>query len=81
MNKKDNKQNPLYDENSFLFDNKIYNKKKEFDLIAKKVLKLCNIYSNKSKYNNSTLKVRNGKTMITRGLSVEQFEKKYGLHE
>ena len=81
MNKKDNKQNPLYDENSFVFDNKIYNKKKEFDLIAKKVLKLCNIYSNKSKFNNSTLKVRNGKTMITRGLSVEQFEKKYGLHE
>ena len=82
INKKNKKNsNYLLDENNLFFDNKIYNKKKQFDLIAKKVLKLCNVHSDKSKFNNSSLKEKSGKTMITQGLSVEQFEKKYGLKE
>ena len=79
--KRNNNGNYLLDENNLFFDNKIYNKKNQFDLIAKKVLKLCNIHSEKSKFNNSSLKEKSGKTMITQGLSIEQFEKKYGLQE
>ena len=33
----------------------------------------------KSKLNNTILKKRNGKLMFTHGLSIEQFEKKYGF--
>ena len=61
--------------------NDIYNKKEQFNLLIKNVLKDCHYLNNKSKNNNSSLKVRNGKTMITRGLSIAQFEKKYKLHE
>ena len=82
FNKKiNNKKSRLLDENSLLIGNKVYNKKNQFNLIAKNVLKSCNFYSNKSKFNNSSLKGRSGKTMITKGLSIAQFEKKYGLHE
>ena len=61
--------------------NDIYNKKEQFNMLIKNVLKDCHYLNNKSKNNNSSLKVRNGKTMITRGLSIAQFEKKYKLHE
>lgn len=46
---------------------------------AKLILGECNIYSTKSKFNNSFLKSRAGKTMITKGLSVNEFLKKHGL--
>ena len=48
---------------------------------AKLILGECNIYSSKSKFNNSFLKSRAGKTMITKGLSVNDFLKKYSLNE
>ena len=33
----------------------------------------------KSKFNNTSLKKKDGKLMITRGLSVGEFEKKYKI--
>ena len=51
------------------------------DVIANKVLNSCNIYKQKSKRNNTKLVKRSGKLMITHGLSVKDFEKKYHLEE
>lgn len=48
---------------------------------AKTILGECNIYSSKSKFNNSFLKSRAGKTMITKGLSINEFLKKHSLNE
>ena len=47
---------------------------------AKLILGECKLYNTKSKYNNSFLKSRTGKTMITKGLSVNDFLKKYSLN-
>ena len=47
--------------------------------MAKKVLNDCKIISNKSHFNNTSLKARNGKTMITKGMSVVNFLDKYKL--
>ena len=35
----------------------------------------------KSRNNDNNLKKRNGKLMVTKGLSVEQFEKKYNFSD
>jgi hypothetical protein len=48
---------------------------------AKMVLGECNLYNTKNKYNNSFLKSRTGKTMITKGLSVNDFLQKYRLND
>ncbi len=48
--------------------------------VARLVLGECNLYSPKSKFNNTSLKARSGKTMITNGLSIKEFGKKYGLN-
>ncbi len=69
----------LVDENSVLIDGKILFKDSQFDIIANKVLNICNVNKKKSKFNNTSLKKKEGKLMITRGLSVEQFEKKYKI--
>ena len=69
------------DENCININNKIYSKKSQFNKISGKVLGLCNIYTSKSKFNNTSLKAREGKTMITNGMTLKQFEKKYGLQE
>ena len=69
----------LVDENSVLIDGKILFKDSQFDIIAHKVLNICNVNKKKSKFNNTSLKKKEGKLMITRGLSVEQFEKKYKI--
>lgn len=47
--------------------------------VAKKILKDCNVYNEKSKFNNSSHKTKGGKTMITKGMTVEEFESKYNL--
>ena len=47
---------------------------------ARLILDECKVHSIKSKFNNSSLKSKNGKTMITKGLSVDQFLKKYNLN-
>ena len=76
--------NKLYeknlDEDNIMVDNEIFNKKNQFELITNKILDKCNIFNHKSKFNNTILKKRNGKLMFTRGLSINQFEKKYGFN-
>ena len=69
----------LVDDNNVLIGNQLLHKGTQFDIIAKKVLNMCNVYHNKSKHNNTKLKKRNGKLMMTNGLSVQQFEKKFNL--
>ena len=71
----------LVDENSVLIDGKILYKDSQFDIIANKVLNICNIYKKKNLNNNSNLKKGSGKLMITKGLSVEQFRRKYKLND
>ena len=71
----------LVDENSVLIDGKILFKDSQFDIIANKVLKSCHVYSQKSLHNNTRLKKGEGKNMITRGMSVNEFERKYNLFE
>ena len=69
----------LVDENNVLINGEIYYKDSQFDIIANKVLNICNVNKKKSKFNNTSLKKKDGKLMITRGLSVGEFEKKYKI--
>ena len=55
------------------------NKPPKFNVIAKKILEECNVYNNKSKFNNTSLKAKEGKTMITKGLTIKEFGDKYHL--
>ncbi len=71
----------LVDEHNVLIDGELYYKDTQFDIIANKVLNNCNIYKQKSDRNNTHIKKGDGKLMITHGLSVSQFEKKYHLEE
>ena len=48
--------------------------------VAKKILGECNVYSKKSKFNNSTHKSKEGKTMITQGMTIKEFENKYNFN-
>ena len=73
--------NPLKD-NDFSSKNKnddINPNNLNLNQVAKKVLNECNVYVQKSKFNNSSLKSKGGKTMITKGMTVEEFENKYNL--
>lgn len=72
--KKDEGTNDINVENEKLFANK------RIDIISNKILEKYNIFKQKSIYNKNRLKKRNGKLMITHGLSVGQFEKKYGFN-
>jgi len=56
------------------------NKHQKINEVAKKILEECNVYSNKSKFNNSVLKAKEGKLMITKGMTIKQFEDKYKLN-
>ena len=69
----------LVDENSVLIGNELLYKGNQMDIIANRVLNLCNVYSKKSKHNKGSLIKKNGKTMITKGLTVKQFEEKYNV--
>ena len=48
-------------------------------LVAKKILNECNVISHKSKYNDTIIKSNGGKTMITKGMTIEEFRNKYKL--
>ena len=69
------------EENCISISNKIYSKKSQFNKISSEILGICKITSQKSKFNKTSLRAREGKTMITNGMTVKQFEKKYGLIE
>ena len=45
--------------------------------VARKILNDCNVYTRKSKFNSSTHKKKEGKTMITKGMTIKEFENKY----
>lgn len=67
------------DENEVEIDGQVFEKNTQFNLITKKVLKICKVISNKSKKNRNQLRVGFGKNMMTKGLSVNNFMKKYNL--
>jgi hypothetical protein len=56
------------------------NNTQKLNEVAKKILEECNVYTNKSKFNNSVLKAKEGKLMITKGMTIKQFEDKYKLN-
>jgi len=76
-----NQKKQLVDENTVLIGNELLYKQNQFDIIANRVLNLCHYYNKKSIHNPKRLKKGDGKLMMTRGLTVEQFEKKYNLEE
>ena len=80
-NKKINLISNLNEENEIKIDGKTYNKINQFDLITNKILKLCKVYNTKSIHNNSNLKARSGKTMITQGMPINKFEKIFRLNK
>ena len=56
------------------------NNAQKLNEVAKKILEECNVYTNKSKFNNSFLKAKEGKLMITKGMTIKQFVDKYKLN-
>ena len=79
---KNKKGNRNYGEdNNVIVNNKLYYKNSQFDKITSQILEMCNVYSTKSKFNNTVHKSKGGKTMITQGMTVGEFEKKYRLEE
>ena len=48
--------------------------------VARKILNDCNVYTRKSKFNNSSHKKKGGKTMITKGMTIKEFENKYNFN-
>ena len=79
INSKNEKHKNYIDDNHVLIGNQVFVKNTQLDMIASKVLEICKAHKCKSIYNNTSLKAKNGKTMITKGLTVGQFEKKYDL--
>ena len=73
------KTNEVYDEykkeQNIVIDGEEF-KKTELDKIADKVLNKCNWNEKKQKY---TIRSGNGKLMFTNGLTLKEFEMKYGL--
>ena len=69
------------EDNNVIIHNKLYYKNTQFDQISHKVLEMCNIYSPKSKFNNTVHKSKGGKIMITKGMTVGEFEKKFKITE
>ena len=67
------------DENNIVIGNEIYNKKNQFNIIANKILGNCKILKHKSKMNDTIIKKINGKLMNNHGLSIDEFEKKFGF--
>jgi hypothetical protein len=61
---------------SIVIDNEGF-RRSQTNLIAAKILKKCNVIKEKNKRNNVILKAGDGKLMITNGLSVREFEKRF----
>lgn len=66
------------EEEKVVIDSEAINKN-ELNTIALKVLKKCNYFHKKSPNNSNSLKSGRGKTMITNGMSIVDFETKYRL--
>ena len=77
------KKDVIIEENT-LKDNDFSNKNDDINAtnlnqIAKKVLNECNVHVQKSKFNDSSHKSKGGKTMITKGMTIKEFVKKFNL--
>jgi hypothetical protein len=68
-------KNLLKPSNTVIINGVIFNKNRDLDKISKAILKECNYIKNYYDKENAG----DGKTMITRGLSVNEFAKKYRL--
>jgi len=80
-NIKNKKSKNYTEDNNVIIKNKLYYKNSQFDKITSEILGMCNVYSTKSKFNSTVHKSKGGKTMITQGMTVGEFEKKYRLQE
>lgn len=68
----------IKDENEVEIDGEIFEKSTQFNLITKKVLQICKVYPYTIKKKKFP-KAGDGKNMMTKGLSVNKFVKKYKL--
>lgn len=66
------------EEEKVVIDKETINKD-EMDKIAKRILYKCNYFHKKNKNNDTRHEKRKGKTMITNGMTVKEFEREYGL--
>ena len=66
------------EEEKNIIDSLKYNKS-DVDLISKKALLKCNYFKSKSDFNNKMIKSGNGKLMMTRGYSINDFVEKYKI--
>jgi hypothetical protein len=67
------------EEDKILIDDEEF-RKSDTEKIANKVLKVCNYYHKKNPNNNRNLKSGEGKLMITNGLTLNEFNKKFKLN-
>lgn len=61
-----------------MIDNKVYTKDQVYDM-AEFILKRCNFLHEKNTKNDRFIKSREGKTMITGGLTISEFTRKFNL--
>jgi len=69
----------IKDENEVEIEGEIFEKTTQFNLITKKVLQICKVYNNTRKKSKNIVKAGDGKNMMTKGLSVNNFIRKYKL--
>ena len=69
----------IKDENEVEINGEIFEKTTQFNLITKKVLQICKVYNNTRKKDKNIMKAGDGKNMMTKGMSVNNFIRKYKL--
>ena len=69
----------IKDENEVEIDGEIFEKTTQFNLITKKVLQICKVYNKKARTKRNFPRAGDGKNMMTKGMSVNNFVKKYKL--
>ena len=70
----------IKDENEVEIEGEIFEKTTQFNLITKKVLQICKVYNNTKKKDKNIVKAGDGKNMMTKGMSVNNFIRKYKLN-
>ena len=69
----------IKDENEVEINGEIFEKTTQFNLITKNVLQICKVYNNTKKKDKNIVKAGDGKNMMTKGMSVNNFIRKYKL--
>ena len=67
------------EENKIKIGNDVYYMNCQMGLIANKILNKCNVHHKKNKNNMNSLRVGEGKLMMTKGMTVKNFVSKYKL--